>query len=474
MSTLTREQPGSRPVPRAGTPPPRRSRLWLAAPLALLLAAGAVAYLLTRPDAHHYRIVFANAGQLVRGDLVRIGGTKAGTVDSVGLTGSGQAEIRVSIDDELGPLRESTTATIRAQGLIGVANRYVDVSPAPTFRPTLADGAVIQADQTTSIVEVDQLFNALDADTRRGLRGWINGSASWYAGKEAEANRSAQYFPATLQATSELFEQIGADSDTLSRFVVDAGKTLAAIDSRRPELTDLISSARDTTEALGADNAALSGALRDLPAALRTGSDTFARLRATLPDLQRLVDATGPAIRGLAPFLRDRLEPVLSRAVPTFGLLRQMFDRPGPNNDLYDALLDLPPLADRVTRDFPRAERALKESTPVFEFARPYVPDLVSWVTNFGGAFAPYDANGHYARTVPVFDAFDFDDDAQGGRLTPKPTERRGSGGELKTGFLRRCPGAATAVPDGSAPFVDAGPLANPNCDPAQRIGGSP
>ena len=75
-------------------------------------------------------------------------------------------------------------------------------------------------------------------------------------------------------------------------------------------------------------------------------------------------------------------------------------------------------------------------------------------------------------RTLPVFDAFNFVDDSQGGHLTPKPPGDRGKPGVLQTGMLHRCPGAAGASPDGSGPFVDGGPLANPDCDPAEAIGG--
>jgi phospholipid/cholesterol/gamma-HCH transport system substrate-binding protein len=110
-----------------------------------------------------------------------------------------------------------------------------------------------------------------------------------------------------------------------------------------------------------------------------------------LPALSRLVDATRPVIGPLGPFLQ-RLQPVLGEAVPTFALLHQMFNKPGPNNDLYDALVNLPSLASQVTHDFPRAINALNQSTPIFEFARPYIPDLVAWVSNWAGAFAAYDA----------------------------------------------------------------------------------
>jgi phospholipid/cholesterol/gamma-HCH transport system substrate-binding protein len=177
----------------------------------------------------------------------------------------------------------------------------------------------------------------------------------------------------------------------------------------------------------------------------------------------------------LPAFLR-RFRTLTAESVPLFSDLRKMFNGPGVGNDLYDTMVDLPPLAKNARGAFPRARKSLKQSTPIWGFIRPYAPDLVAWLKNFGGAMAPYDANGHYARTVAVFDAFNFTDDAEGGSLTPKPPAERGQSPNLSTGNLRRCPGSAvsTRPADGSAPFVDVGELANPDCDPSQVLGGTP
>lgn len=441
----------------------------------LLLAIGVVAYIATRSSSYHYRFDFTDAGQLVSGDLVRIGGTPAGTVDSISLTPNGLAQVGVSVDSKYGPLRDGTTAVIRSPGLTNVASRYIDISPAPTFKPALPSGGVIPASRTSGIVDIDSVFNALDANTREGLRRIVRGFAQWYQGKSGQANLTAHYFPPALRAYSALFNQINADTPVLDQFINQTSTALGTIDQRSIQLTDLISQSRVTAQALSSDNHSLTQALDDLPSALNRGSATFARLRTrTLPALQHLVNATQPVITPLSGFL-PRLNPVLEEAVPTFSLLRQMFDQPGPNNDLYDALVQLPKLASKVSSGFPHAIKALGQSTPIFEFARPYIPDLVAWVVNWDGIFAPYDANGHYARTVPVLAAFNFADDAQGGTLTQVPPNLRGSGGALKTGFLHRCPGAAIApTPDHSTPFLDTGALSNPHCSPSETIGGTP
>jgi phospholipid/cholesterol/gamma-HCH transport system substrate-binding protein len=443
---------------------------------ALLVALAAVSLVvLQRDDSHSYTFRFLNAGQLVKGDLVRIGGTPVGEVTSIELGEDGQAEVGVSVEEEFSPLHAGTTATIRASGLIGIANRYVDVHPGPNFRESLDDGAALSADNTTTIVELDQLFNSLDPPTRGGLEELVDGFSEWYRGREKEANRSAHYLAPALGAFDRLTGEITRDSASFERFLVETADALGAIAERRRDLTELVGSTGATLRALSSDTESLSRALVELPPALRRGSGTLAALRPALGDLERLVRETDPASRELAPFLR-RLGELADTTAPTVGELRLTLDNPGTGNDLHDALLEAPRLALLSSDALPRARRALRESEPIFSFARPYTPDLTAWMRSFGGAMGTYDANGHYARVMAVFDAFNFVvDDPAGGHLDPKAPAGRGQSPYLDTGNLRRCPGAGTRAPaDGSAPFIDTGELSNPDCDPAQTVGAAP
>ncbi|WCB94063.1 hypothetical protein DSM104299_02791 [Baekduia alba] len=437
---------------------------------ALLLVAAVLAWVLLRSDAHQYRLVFSNASQLVKGDVVRIGGSPAGTVKSVDLSADDQAQVDIEVKDDYGPLHEGTTATIRAEGLTGVASRYIDVSPASETRPTLDDGALIRGDKTTSLVEIDQLFDTLDPKTRDGLAGLIKGSADWYDGKESAANASAQQIPKALAELDAVADEITSDSGIFEQFLVQTGDALGAVADHRDQLTSLVSNTRQTSAALASDTQSLSTALVNVPDALQSGSDAFVALRPALTDLRKLTDATEANTKNLEPFLKD-LTPVLQEATPTIGQLRRMFAQPGAHNDLLDALKELPALGKLSDKAFPSGEKALKQSSPIFSFARPYVPDLVSWVRGYAGAGATYDANGHYIKTVPVFNAFTFTDDANGGKLTPRPAGERGTNPALTNGNLRRCPGASTpAAADRSNGFVDPGDLANVDCDPSESV----
>jgi phospholipid/cholesterol/gamma-HCH transport system substrate-binding protein len=434
-----------------------------------------VAFLLFAPSpAREYRLVFANSSQLVNGGVVRIGGTPVGTIKDIELTKNDLAEVRVSVSEEFAPLHEGTTATVRAQGQAGVASRYVDISPGSALGKPLRDNALIPMDSTTSEVEIDQLFNTIDGKTRSGLRHTIKGFSQWYAGKEQQGNESAKELPKTLRAFSGLAEDITAQNAQFERLVRTTGQALSGVAANHEQLTGSINGARRTVQAIGQDSASLNTVLQELPDTLEQGSDAFVNLRPALTDLQRLADASDKPSRILAPFLREDVTPVFNDAVPVFRQLRLMLDRPGSGNDLLESLQDLPPLERSTRKAFPQGSKALKTSTPMLSFIRPYAPDLIGWFHGFSSSAATYDGYGHYFRALPVFDAFRFKDDAQGGTFTEKPPSERGKGDGLTSGNLKRCPGAATAkLPDNSAPFVDQGPLSNADCDPSETpVGG--
>ena len=83
--------------------------------------------------------VFQTAGQLVKGNEVRVGGSPVGTITDIDLDDQAQAVVTMKIeDDDLSPLHTGTTATIRATSLSGIANRYVSLQPGPNSNEQLS------------------------------------------------------------------------------------------------------------------------------------------------------------------------------------------------------------------------------------------------------------------------------------------------------------------------------------------------
>ena len=216
--------------------------------------------------------------------------------------------------------------------------------------------------------------------------------------------------------------------------------------------------------AIADESASLDRALELLPDTLRKANTTFVNLRATLDDLDKLVDESKPATRDLAPFLRE-LRPLVTEARPTIADLRHADPLAGREQR--------PDRADRASSRgsreltatvFPRAIRTLDRAQPVFEYVRGYTPDLAAWLPNFGQLAASYDANGHYARVQPMFLPSHSN---AGGTLTANQPSQKLDGFEQR--HPDRCPGGIIQPPpDGSAPLPFGG--LQPDRDPARPM----
>ena len=434
---------------------------------ALLAVVAVVAIIvLSSGGGAQYKLIFQNAGQLVKGDDVQIGGRRVGGVDDILLTDDNQAEVVVTVDKPYAPLHEGTTATIRLTSLSGVANRYIALAPGPNNAPEIADGGRLGVEQTTSVVDLDQLFNTLDPRTRKGLQQYIQGSAAQYEGQGRNVNLSGRYFNPFLSTTDQLVKEVARDQVTLERAIVAGASVTGALAERAPQLTSLVTNLNGMMGAIAAENASLSQALGVLPDTLRQGNSTFVDLRSTLDDLDPLLQASKPAAAVLPRFF-SQLRPLLNESTPVFEDFSQIVSQPGAFNDATDAVQHLPQLQRIGSQAFSSSITAMRKGQPVIDFLRPYSPDLVGWFRDFGQSAANYDANGHYARTLPILGIFRYLANGSGGSLEPVGPSQRLAG--LTSGFTRRCPGAASQPrPDGSNPYAPAGF----DCDPSDVLSG--
>ncbi len=421
-------------------------RILSAAALAVTAVAVA-ALLLTAGEDYELRVRLDNAGQLVNGNLVKVGGHEVGEIEDIELTDRNEAQLRVRIDDrDLAPLHEGTTATVRATSLSGVANRYLALSPGPNSNPEIPDGGTIEAVDVRGAVELDAVLNTLDIETRAALSRAVRQSAVQYSGAERAANAGLARLNPALSQTAQTSRELTRDTEALTRFVVESAAVASAVAGRSADLEQGIANAAATADAVAGEAASLDVALRAAPLALRRSNTTLVDVRAALRELRPALREARPVAPRLARFLEEA-EPVARDARPVVGDLRALVA------DLLPALRGLPALERSAVPAVSAAARALEDAAPIVAAARPYVPDLVGGLLNgFGGVTGGYyDANGHYARISFQGGPYSLD---QSGSLVPVPPSDGGLAGYRK-GILARCPGAATQpAPDGSNPFA--------------------
>ncbi len=452
------ENPDDSTVAPAGPPPPDVSLIArLAALVALAVAIVVVVLLLFGGGpAYTVKIDFQDASGLVTGDLVLIGPANVGSVQSIGLAPNGAARIVIGVNSDAAPLHQGTIARIYENSLSGIANKYVTLSPGPQSAPSIGSGGTIPEQDSYSDVSLDQVFDALNPATRNGLRGFIRGEAASIQGKAQQGNQTLKYLAPALSSTSNVTAELTRSEPTFDGLLVQGAQTMQQLAARTSELTQLVSNGSAATGAIASQSTALERALALLPGALNHSTSTFAGLRTTLDALDPLVRESIPQDRRLEPFARAL--KVFSRAsIPVLAQLSGLLKAPPGVGDLTTLLRDTPSLARTAIPAFPRMIAQMNYSQPQVDYFREYTPDVVAALTNLGQLGAYYDANGHYARTQPVFNAFTVNSANQ---LAPIPAfDTRATGLHI---VKARCPGGAVQpTADGSAPWVV------PGCDPS-------
>ncbi len=277
----------------------------IAAVAAIVVAIVAVAViLLSSGSTYQVRANFANASQIVTGDLVEVSGNQIGTVSKIGVTPDGQAQLTLQISNSAyEPLRQGTTATVRELSLSGIASRYVDLHIGSPSAPKIANNGVISDTHTTSEVDLDELFNTLNGPTRKGLQDVFLGSAAQYKDAGTAAQKAFNYLNPAIAASSTLFSELNRNTSKFTNFIVKTSNLVTDLSQRSSDLSGLVSHLSTTTQALATERIPLGQSLRELPGFMRLANTTFVNLRSALDDLTPLVNASKP----VAPKLQKLL-----------------------------------------------------------------------------------------------------------------------------------------------------------------------
>ncbi len=234
--------------------------------LALVVAA-AVWYAFLRPSGRTITAFFDQTIGIYSGSDVRVLGVKVGTIDSILPMGS-TVKVVMHVDDGVDVPADAKAAVI-APSL--VSGRYIQLVPAYTGGPKMADGAVIPQSRTAVPVELDQVYASLDTLSRAlgpqganrtgALSDLINVGAANLAGNGQLLNTTIGDLSRAVGTLSDNRQDLFGTVDNLQRFV----STLAASDA---QVRALNSQLTDVAGFLAAERTNLSSALAQLSVAL--------------------------------------------------------------------------------------------------------------------------------------------------------------------------------------------------------------
>ncbi|PWU48959.1 mammalian cell entry protein [Micromonospora globispora] len=278
--------------------PIQRWRRPLAAATVLLtaVAAGVVVW---RQEPAQRRVVayFTRAVGVYPGSDVRVLGVRVGEVESV--TPQGRT---VRVDMRYDPEVE---VPADAQALIVppsvVSDRYVQLTPAFTGGPALADGAVIPVDRTAAPMEIDDIYQALDDFNRTLGPAGANADGALsdlVATGRANLEGNGGSLHDTLDGLSRTLTTLADGRQDLFGSVANLQRFTTALARSDQQVRGFNQQLADVAEQLAGEKDELAAALRNLAAALADVTTFVRQNRAALTDnVEALAEVTRVLVR---------------------------------------------------------------------------------------------------------------------------------------------------------------------------------
>ena len=212
-----------------------------------------------KPQAYRFTADFPEAVSLAIESDVRIGGVSVGKVKTLELAppdervdGQDATRATIEIDPEFAPISEDARAILRAKTLLG--ETYVELTsgsePVNGDVPislgaaanvsdaeasgveTIPEGGHLGNSQVENATQIDEIFNALDEETRRSFQRWQANAAVGIQDRGLDLNDALGNLGPFVADSSAVLETLNRQKVALKGLVRDTGTVFEALTAR--------------------------------------------------------------------------------------------------------------------------------------------------------------------------------------------------------------------------------------------------
>jgi virulence factor Mce-like protein len=344
-----------------------------------------------------------SAANLVRGNEVRIGGTRVGSVDSIEAErrddGTSIAVLGLKLEKSVEPLPKDSTVIIRSRSALGL--KYVELTRG-TSDEGFADGDTVPlAAATPAPVEFDEFLNMFDDDTRAASQTNLQGFGDAFAGRGQSLNQAIGAFRPLLRDLIPVARNLASAETNLPRFIGELSQAASIVAPVAETQAQLFVNLDTTFGALRAvARPFIQESISEGPETLDAAIESFPVQRPFLANTEGLFRELQPGVRALrtgAPALADALEygtPVLRRAPPF-------------NERLASLLTELETFAEDplVPRGIRRLTETVRTLDPTLQHLAPAQLTcnyIAHWFRNISSLLSEGDVNGTWQRFIII------------------------------------------------------------------------
>jgi phospholipid/cholesterol/gamma-HCH transport system substrate-binding protein len=277
-----------------------------------------------------------------QGQTVRVAGVEVGEVSEVELV-DGRGVISFEMQRKYLPVYKDATMLMRPQ--TGLKSMFFDLDPGTSSAGEYEEGDMIPMTNTLPDVNLDEILEALDADTQAYLRMLLVGAGKGLDGRSKELGKLLGTLGPINEDLGTLNKEVAKRREDLASLVHSWNVLTTRVGQMESELTDLVASAQVNLGAIAERDPDVQRFIAELPGTLEQAEETIG-------NLNQFAQVLGPTFNDLRPFARNL--PALNES----------------NIQLAEAAT--PYLRDQIR--------------PFIQTARPRIPDIRRAATNFGEA----------------------------------------------------------------------------------------
>lgn len=338
------------------------------------------------PKSYEITAYFPEATQLAQEADVRVGGVSVGKVKSIELApadkrvdGQDTTQATIEIEPQFAPINSDAKAILRQKTLLG--ETYIELTSGSepgseggsvsepvslgsdgnatdaqtaSIQP-IPEGGQLASTQVQDATQIDEIFNALDEQTREAFQQWQANAAVAVQGRGLDINDAIGNLGPFISNASGVLTTLEQQKASLKGLVRDTGTVFDALSARDGELASVITNSNQVFAALAAQNQALADTFQILPTFERESALTFNRL----DQFQAL---TSPLIKDLIPVAED--------LTPTVHSVRLLSP---PLTSLFGSLDQL---VDVSKTGLPALKSTLDGAAPVLDQLDPFLANL--------------------------------------------------------------------------------------------------
>jgi virulence factor Mce-like protein len=343
-----------------------------------------------------------SAAQLVRGNEVRVGGSRVGVIDEIvpvrQKDGSVTAQLSLKLDTTIKPLPDDSTILVRPRSALGL--KYVEITKG-TSKTGYADGAIVPLGQARpDPVEFDEVLSTFDDETRKANRVNLREFGNALAGRGLDLNRAIEAFNPLLRNLTPVMTNLGDPRTRLVQFVQALERTAREVAPAAEDQAALFRNFDTTFGAIDRVRADYQQAIENAPGALDAAIESFPPQRPFLANSAGLFRELSPGIKALrtaAPDLADAFElgtGSLRRSVAFNKRLEPTFE------SLQEFAED--PLVELGVRDLTNLSHILRPTVAKLAPVQTVCNYFSLWFRNVGSLLSEGDENGTSQRFIIV------------------------------------------------------------------------